>query len=69
MGNVVSLQDIKTEIKKSSESKYVHARASLTVLENCLNYLNMNNLDELQDVKKEIVVAIKSLREISIDGK
>lgn len=69
MSNVVSLTDKKEGIKKGREGKFVHAQASYAVLENCLNYLKMNDLEELKDVKKEIVAAMKKLREISINGK
>lgn len=62
MGSVVNLQNIRAELKKNCESNYIDAIASITILEDCVKYLNMNNLMELQDLKKEIDLTIKKLK-------
>lgn len=69
MGKLVDLQEIKQKNKQTNEVKYVDAQASYVVLKNCLDYLKMNNLEELNLVKREIRLAMKKLSEISINGK
>lgn len=69
MNKIINLQKIQLEAKKERENTYVHAQASIVVLEKCMTYLNMNNLSELQNVKNTINKTLKELREIKIDGK
>lgn len=58
MDNVVSLKDIKEE----REKLLLDQKASLTVLETCLRFLEMSKIKETETIKKQIKVAMKELR-------
>ncbi|HUV84075.1 MAG TPA: hypothetical protein VMV86_00105 [Methanosarcinales archaeon] len=44
--------------------KLIDIHASYVVIEQCLFYLNMNNLPELSELKTEIDKSLKKLRKI-----
>jgi hypothetical protein len=58
LDNVVSLKDIKEE----REKLLLDQKASLTVLETCLRFLEMSKIKETETIKKQIKVAMKELR-------
>jgi hypothetical protein len=54
------LEDKKTKI----QLKKFHASASFTIINNCLAYLNMNNLAELEILKVLMKRTLKELKKI-----
>lgn len=63
------MSDIRAKKRKAAQDKYIDAQASYTVLDECLKFLSMNNMEELKSVKKEIKRTMNELKEIDINGK
>jgi hypothetical protein len=67
--SVINLDSIRHAKKQSKLLKLLDCKASHTALEVCLSTLNMNNLEELNEVKQCIKRTIKKLEKIDQDAK
>lgn len=66
--NIIDLNKIKSDRKQAKEMRKLDAHASYVCLEKCLNYLNMNKIEELNKIKEEIKRTMKVLGEIGKNG-
>jgi hypothetical protein len=60
--NIVSLDDLRETKKQESFKKVLDLKASLAILEEALNYLNLNSLEETNSIKKQIKSTIYTIR-------
>ena len=65
---VVQIAEIRHQVIKTEEQHILDARASIVVIEKALSFLNMNSMEELKDLKKEMNEKIKELKSI-VNGK
>jgi hypothetical protein len=64
MSDVADFIEIKENKKKNKEFRKLNAAASHAILDNCLKFLEMNKLDELDDLKIIIKKKLKILMDI-----
>lgn len=68
MSKLVELVKIIEQNKAENDQRTLDAKASYTVLENCVKFLDMNNMPELEAVKLEIRKTMKELKDIGKNG-
>jgi len=68
MGEIVSLEEIRITKKKEREQRKLDIHASHITLDNCLKFLNMNNLPELVNIKRDIERTLIKLEESFKNG-
>lgn len=68
MNNTVDLQKVRFNKKQKSSMRMLDASASYVCIERCLKYLEMNDMPELVDLKKEMKEVMKKLVEIGKNG-
>lgn len=61
MSNIVSLSLVRVE----REIKKIDIEASYTSMKTCLDMLNINNIEQLNVVKKELKKAMKAMEKLS----
>jgi hypothetical protein len=59
---IVDITKKRQEIIKKEEQDQLDRTASIEILTKCLFLINMNNLEELKDLKKHIKQTIKDLK-------
>ena len=59
---IISIEDKRKEEVEKDREKHLHIEATIEILENTNKMLKTNNLEELADLKKQISLAIKLLR-------
>ena len=62
--SVIDLRSAKHAKEQLKELRLLDVKASYVALDQCLKTLKINNLPELENVKKEITKAIKELQKI-----
>ena len=62
--DLIDLTEVIKDRKTKKESRKLDAKASYVCLEKCLKYLEMNKLEELKDIKKQIKKTMKLMAEI-----
>lgn len=62
--NVIDFEEAAQAKKQAKSLKLLDIMASRVALEVCLKTINLNNLKELEKIKKEIKIAIKIIEEI-----
>jgi DNA-binding protein H-NS len=74
MDNLVQISDLIEKQKKTQEEKKKQDRkrktdlsASYAAIENCLNFLNMNNIQELNHLKSSMKQTMKTLARLSLE--
>jgi hypothetical protein len=65
---IVSLQKVRSDKKQKSSMRMLDASASYTCIEKCLKYLEMNDLEELSQLKKDMKEVMKKMIEIGKNG-
>lgn len=64
MSKIVSITKLRTEAEKARNKKMIDVKASCVLIEECLLYLNMNDLEELKNVKSEMEDVLKKLKKM-----
>lgn len=54
MSNLISIEAVRQSRIFQEKIRKVDAQASFTILELCLEQLKLNNMKELEDIKKQI---------------
>ena len=67
MENIVNIEKIRETRTKSNEKRILDARASFTVMAQCLKTIEMNNMPELRNIKAMMRKTMHQLREIGKD--
>jgi phosphoribosylformimino-5-aminoimidazole carboxamide ribonucleotide (ProFAR) isomerase len=65
---VVNLQKVRSDKKQKSSMRMLEASASYVSLEKCLKYLEMSDLKELVEIKKNMKEVMKKLIKIGKNG-
>ena len=65
MDNIIDISQKIDEKRQKKSMKKLDIAASYVCLEKCLKYLEMNKLQELENLKKEIKKTMKKLMELS----
>jgi len=65
---IVSLQKVRSDKKQKSSMRMLDASASYTCIEKCLKYLEMNDMPELKELKKDMKEVMKKMIEIGKNG-
>lgn len=74
MDNLIQISELLEKQKKKQEEKKklqrkrkVDISASYAAIEHCLNYLNMNNIQELNHLKATMKQTMKTLARMSVE--
>ena len=62
--NIISINKIIQKNKEKKEQRDLDIKASVEILVKCLFLLNMNDLEELKSLKKDINLKIKELKKL-----
>lgn len=63
MNNISDLTKIIKQKRKEREGLEIDIKASIVIIEECLSYINLNNLDELKSLKNIMKQTLSSLKE------
>ena len=64
MNKIVEIATIRRQIITEKQQRSLDAQASIVLIKNCLSYLKMNNLLELENLKDEMKETIRKLEEL-----
>lgn len=66
--NLIDLNKVKSDRDNKKQMRILDAQASYVSLEKCLNYLDMNKMEELNKIKKQIKDTMELLSKIGKNG-